>query len=103
MDQGSCLWGNAVVCDSAYVSRGSVLYGNARAEDNAYLRGAVMTGDTLASGFARLIQTPDRQGTPLLSGHCHVRCSDHRLRRHFAGGGDLQRHEGYLCFNGKRV
>ena len=31
-----------------------------------------MTGDTLASSFAQLIQTPDRQGTPLLSGHCHV-------------------------------
>lgn len=72
VDQGSCLRGNAVACDSAYVSRGSVLSGNARVEDNAYLRGAVMTGDTLASGFARLIQTPDRQGTPLLSGHCHV-------------------------------
>ena len=72
VDQGSCLRGNAIACDSAYVSRGSVLSGNARVEDNAYLRGAVMTGDTLASGFARLIQTPDRQGTPLLSGHCHV-------------------------------
>lgn len=96
VDQGSCLRGNAIACDSAYVSRGSVLSGNARAEDNAYLRGAVMTGDTLASGFAQLIQTPDQQGdTAAFRALSCVRlraggCSDHRLRCHFAGGGDLQ-------------
>ena len=72
VDQNSSLSDNVIICNGAYVSHGSSLSGNARAEDNAYLRGAVMTDNARASGFAQVVRTPSMIGGPLLSGDCQV-------------------------------
>lgn len=72
VDQDSILMNDAIACDRAYVSYGSALYGSARVEDDAYLRGALMYGNTRASGCAQLLCGADRAEGLLLSGHCQV-------------------------------
>ena len=72
VDQGSVLRERAIICDSAYVSHGAELSGDSRAEDSAYIRGARLKDHARASGNSMVLQSPDTQVSPVLTGNCAV-------------------------------
>ena len=72
VDMASRLRDRAVVCDEAYISQGSVLYGDARVEDSAYIRGAVLKDHARASGNAMILNSSDTHMSPELSGNCVI-------------------------------
>ena len=72
VDKGSVLRERAIICDSAYVSHGAELSGDSRAEDSAYIRGARLKDHARASGNSMVLQSPDTQVSPVLTGNCAV-------------------------------
>ena len=72
VDKGSVLRERAIICDSAYVSHVAELSGDSRAEDSAYIRGARLSDHARASGNSMVLQSPDTQVSPVLTGNCAV-------------------------------
>ena len=72
VDGNSCLRGEAIACEQAYVSQMSSLSGHARVEDSAFIRGAVLGDHARAAGSARILNSPDSGKYPKLDGHSVV-------------------------------
>ena len=72
VDKGSVLRERTVICDNAYVSHGAELSGDSRVEDSAYIRGARLNDHARASGNSMVLQSPDTQVSPILTGNCAV-------------------------------
>lgn len=72
VDENSCLRGEAIACEQAYVSQRASLSGHARAEDSAFIRDAVLGDHARAAGSARILNSPDSGKCPKLDGHCVV-------------------------------
>ena len=72
VDEGSILRERAVACDHACISHGTEMSGESRAEDDAYIRGARLSRCARASGNSMVLQSPDTQVSPILTGNCVV-------------------------------
>lgn len=72
VDKGSTLRERAIVCGCAYASHGTEMSGDSRAEDDAYIRGARLSRYARVSGNGMVLQSPDTQAAPILTGNCAV-------------------------------
>lgn len=72
VDKDSCLRGEAIACENAYISGGAKLFDYARAEDYAYICSGVVKGKARVSDCARILPSSDKMMQPTLSDNCIV-------------------------------
>ena len=72
VDKGSRLFGEAIVCGNAYLTKNGSMSAHARAEGDAYIRGAALCGHARACGASTILNPPGETDLPILSEHCTV-------------------------------